>query len=350
MSDDRKQTAMMLPLDRAPFTARTLDAIAFTDFVPSALRGKPKAILAAILTGRELGLGPMEALRSIDVIDGRPSPSPEWMLGRILEAGHTIKVIEQTDEACEVEGQRYRDGQPHGDPMRFRFTMDMARRVETKVKGKKATLADKTNYRHYPEAMLYWRAVAQLARQYFPDCTRGIKHTPDELGAEDWQVHGYLPEEREPEAEETTTIVDHETGEILDETDADTDEDEDVAEAQIEEPELPEPTGKADGEALDRVRVGAEDGNLWNDLIDTLGTLDDWIEKRVDDIDAQLRFVFRAMEFLGIWQGTNVLREELRRVGVNHLSEFNKSALQKFTKNMVIKAQVATKKEGNDAG
>ena len=42
-----------------------------TDFVPKAFRGKPEAVMAALLTGRELGLGPMTALQRIHVIEGK---------------------------------------------------------------------------------------------------------------------------------------------------------------------------------------------------------------------------------------------------------------------------------------
>jgi hypothetical protein len=174
-----------LDLARAPFTWNTLNYISKTEFVPAGLRGKPHAILAAVLTGRELGLGPMESLRSIDIIDGRPSPSAEWMVGRILGAGHVVTTLEQTDKTCTVKGTRYDLVPMPSDEvkkveiasMQFTFTIEMAER---------AGLAKKRNWQQYPEAMLYWRAVAQLARQFFPDCLRGIKYLADELGDEDW--------------------------------------------------------------------------------------------------------------------------------------------------------------------
>ena len=43
-----------------------------TSFVPKALRGDPNSVLACILTGDELGLGPMQSLRMVNVIDGPP--------------------------------------------------------------------------------------------------------------------------------------------------------------------------------------------------------------------------------------------------------------------------------------
>jgi hypothetical protein len=191
----------------APFTWKTIHAIANTDFVPRALRGNTAAILAAVLTGRELGMGPMEALRTIDVIDGRPSPSAEWMVGKVFEAGHVIAAVEQTADHCTVEGRRFRDGEQVAE-MRFTFTIEMAKR---------AGLANKNNWKHYPEAMLYWRAVSQLCRQFFPDVLQGLKYLPEELGSEDWhaappQIMGEADDAEM--AGEITIHVDPETGEI----------------------------------------------------------------------------------------------------------------------------------------
>ena len=62
-------------LATAPFTWKTLHAISRTDFVPKELRGNPAAILACVMYGREWGLGPMESLQLIDMIDGSPSPA-----------------------------------------------------------------------------------------------------------------------------------------------------------------------------------------------------------------------------------------------------------------------------------
>jgi hypothetical protein len=177
----------------APFTWKTLHAIAGTEFVPKQLRNNPPAILAAILAGRELGMGPMEALRTIDMIDGKPSPSAEWMVGKVFEAGHVIVAVEQTDQSCTVEGIRFSEGVELAR-MKFTFTLEMAKR---------AGLVGKSNWKNYPEAMLYWRAVSQLCRQFFPDVLKGLKYLPDELGSEEW-----IP-----------PAVDTETGEVYTEDD-----------------------------------------------------------------------------------------------------------------------------------
>src|SRR5262245_66596690 len=59
--------------------AKLATYIAGTDFVPRAYRGQDAAVAAAILAGRELGIGPMTALQHLHVIDGRPAMSAQLM-------------------------------------------------------------------------------------------------------------------------------------------------------------------------------------------------------------------------------------------------------------------------------
>lgn len=332
----------VVPLDRVPFTWKTLHAIAKTEFVPRALRGKPNALLAAVLTGREMGLGPMESMRSIDVIDGRPSPSVEWMVGRILEAGHLIYTSEQTPETCTVKGVRFvttPGGEQREIEQSFTFTMDMARRVKVK-EGK--TLADKANWRNYPEAMLYWRAASQLARQLFPDILRSVKHNPDELGADDIHPYGVvdLPEMPEDLAEmEATAEPVTDTDDFIEDAEAE-EIDEDAPDDHIWRPT---PTGEDDKVAIARARQYADAVDLWTDLSDVLGTWETWVDKTMPETQAELRFMFRAMECLGVWEGNDTLHEELKRVGRAHLAELRKDELTKFVRNMVTKAQMAVR-------
>src|SRR5689334_13297072 len=62
-------------------------------FVPKHLLGDEGSIAAAILTGIELGLGPMEAMRSIHVIEGRPTMSADLMLARAIRSGIVVTWI-----------------------------------------------------------------------------------------------------------------------------------------------------------------------------------------------------------------------------------------------------------------
>ena len=82
---------------------RLADALAKADgFVPRHLSGKPAAIAAVILTGVELGIGPMEAMRGIHVVEGKPTMSAEMMLARARRAGVRTRWLETTDRVARL--------------------------------------------------------------------------------------------------------------------------------------------------------------------------------------------------------------------------------------------------------
>lgn len=138
-------------------------------FLPKAVDTPEKAI-AIMQTGRELGIGPMQALRSIHIIDGKPVMAAELIAGLVLarSPGALLRVARTSGTECVVQAARA--GQ---EPTEFKWTMEDAQR---------AGLTNKQNWRNYPRAMLRNRAIAEAARGTFPDCTMGL-YDPDELGA-----------------------------------------------------------------------------------------------------------------------------------------------------------------------
>jgi hypothetical protein len=148
-----------------------LKYIAGTEFVPRGIRGNLPAILACVATGRELGIGDMAALKHIHIIDGSPSYSAELMTLLVRQYGHSIQGTFAPDSIT-VVGTRA----DNGDTISVTWTIEMAKR---------AGLAGKANWKNYPEAMLWARAVSQLCRMLFADCFAGGTHTTEELGDED---------------------------------------------------------------------------------------------------------------------------------------------------------------------
>jgi hypothetical protein len=150
--------------------------IAGTDFVPKQLQNNPAAITAAILYGDEVGLGPMQSLAKIAVINGRPTLAAEAQRALILAAGHDLWVEESTATKCTVAGRR----KDSDATSRMTWTMDDARR---------AGLANKPPWKMYPRQMLMARASAELARAVFPDAIGGLAAT-EELDEEHESVNG----------------------------------------------------------------------------------------------------------------------------------------------------------------
>lgn len=142
--------------------------IARTEFVPVALRGKPEAVLACIMTGHELGIGAMQSLAKIHVIDGRPGMAAELMRAVIMQHGHEFWIEENTNTRVTVGGCRSGSTRE----TQITWTLDDAKR---------AGLAGRGNWSKYPRAMLLARATAELARAMFADVLAGISYTVEEL-------------------------------------------------------------------------------------------------------------------------------------------------------------------------
>lgn len=138
-------------------------------FLPKSIKTAEQA-LAVMQTGKELGIGPMQALRSINVIEGKPTMSAELIAGLVLARipGAVLRVAETTDKLCVVQAAR--PGQP---VTVFRFSWEDATR---------AGINSKHNWKTYPAAMLRARCLTAAARAIFPDATMGL-YDPDELGA-----------------------------------------------------------------------------------------------------------------------------------------------------------------------
>lgn len=155
-------------------TAKLAKYIADTDFVPDAMRGNPAAVTAAMLTGREMNIGPMTSLRHIHIVKGKPGQSAELMRSLVLAEGHHIRYVDTSDSRCVVEGRRRDEEQWE----RVTFTADQARKARIDLGG-------------YPEDKLVARATTRLCRRKFADCISGMPYTTDEL--EDGDLNAAAP-------------------------------------------------------------------------------------------------------------------------------------------------------------
>lgn len=144
-----------------------------------------------VLAGRELGIGAVEAMRGIDIIEGKLAPNAGLQASLIKRSGrYNYRIKEQTATRCVIDF--FEDGQPVGAST---YTIEEA---------KTAGLAEKTNWKRHPSDMLFARALTRGARRFCPDIFGGSVYSPEEMG-----------EFIEGEAYEVPVrIVDEETGEI----------------------------------------------------------------------------------------------------------------------------------------
>lgn len=158
--------------------------LAQTKFVPDSYRGSPEEVMAAIFTGRELGIGAMQSLRDIHMIDGRPVFSASLMLSQMRRGGVEILESESTEERAWIRARR-RDT---GEVAEVEWTYAQAEQI--KRKGK--LLVDGDNWRNYRVDMLWARCVGRLARRLGSDLLSGMVYTTEEMrDLEGWDSDGY---------------------------------------------------------------------------------------------------------------------------------------------------------------
>lgn len=130
----------------------------------------PEEALVILMTGHELGLRPMQSLRGIYVVNGKPVLSADMLVGAVLASGACTKwrVVVTTPERCEIHTRRKgQDADEIG--------------VWTRADAETAGLTRKGGtWAQYPAIMLRHRCAADLARRVYPDVCLGV-YVPGEL-------------------------------------------------------------------------------------------------------------------------------------------------------------------------
>lgn len=179
--------------------------------LPDALRDKPADVFLILLTARDLAVSLTTALREFHVIDGKVTTSPKVRMAMVRQQGIGRIWPHQGPRPLvdpETGAQKLAaDGEPmwrlcecgneHGDNdadaatwhaeradqpgtiFSSTFTHAMASAII--VKGND-TLADKNNWRNYPDRMCSWRSLGYLMDDAFPEVGTGL-YSPDEMGA-----------------------------------------------------------------------------------------------------------------------------------------------------------------------
>lgn len=169
MSDSKTGLAVISPqnITEARDLASTL---AKASMVPSSFRGNPADVMAVVMAGAELGLMPMQSLRGIVMIEGKPTLSADAMGALVMarrDVCEWLRCVKTDGESAEYETQR----KGHPKPTVFRFTIGEAAAAGLKGKG---------NWSKYPAAMLRARALSGICRMVYPDLLMGV-YDPEEL-------------------------------------------------------------------------------------------------------------------------------------------------------------------------
>jgi hypothetical protein len=147
-------------------------AISNSGLIPAALRNKPADILVIMQTAREMNIPPMQAINSINVIQGRLSISPQLMIALFRQklTGGFLKIeINETKKEAIVICSRSKENMDES----YKSTWNVE-------KAKLMGLLGKDNYIKQLTNMLKWRAVAEAIRVVAPDVIMGL-YLPDEI-------------------------------------------------------------------------------------------------------------------------------------------------------------------------
>lgn len=144
-------------------------------FIKSGLFSDTKSQAQAvvkILAGRELGLGPFESMRDINIIQGKTAMAAAQIGARIKQTGvYDYEVVQFDDKAAILRFSK--NGKALKPDVSFSFE-----------DAKKLGLAGKDNYQKQARTMLFWRALTMGARMHCPHVFGGAIYTPDELSGQ----------------------------------------------------------------------------------------------------------------------------------------------------------------------
>ena len=175
---------------RTVMTLATLDDVARVAGIAArsglARVSKPEEAAIILMTGMELGLTPMQSLRGIYIVEGRPVLAADTMVAIVTRSGacRYWRTIETSAERCTIETQRVDDA-------------TIYRRAWTLDDAKRAGLVGKGTWAKYPAAMLRHRCAADLAREVYPEILLGM-YDPDEISTDGIDARPSQPARREP--------------------------------------------------------------------------------------------------------------------------------------------------------
>lgn len=153
-------------IEEAERMSKTLSA---SRLLPADLHQKPQDVLAIVLTGAELGLAPMQAIRGISIIKGKPTLAAETMGALVRRRSDVCEYLTlKFSDATRATYETKRRGDP--TPTTMAFTIQDAQRAG--LNG--------DNWRKYPAAMLRARCLSAICKAVYSDLVLGL-YDPEEL-------------------------------------------------------------------------------------------------------------------------------------------------------------------------
>lgn len=136
-------------------------------FMPRAVKTAEQAA-AIMLTGREMGIGPMLSIRSINIVDARPVVAADLQLAQFKKDGGSAVFCALTDQEA-VLWLRHPNGDEHTESF-------------THADAAAALLLGKDNWKKHKKAMLRSRVITAALKSIGYESMAGV-YDPDEAEA-----------------------------------------------------------------------------------------------------------------------------------------------------------------------
>lgn len=120
----------------------------------------PGKLMMTVLAGREIGMGPMEALRSFYLVNGNFTVYGSAVITQLKRHGYKIAWGECSDKKATVTLTS-----PGGETHTDSFTIEEATTA--------GLVAKSDVWKKYPAKMLRWKAVGQAVRFFCPEVLNG---------------------------------------------------------------------------------------------------------------------------------------------------------------------------------
>lgn len=172
-------TGLMAWAAEARAAAQIASSLAKTSFVPASLRGADKDpvvaheitvgnVTAAILTGQELGLQPMAAMRSMDIVYGVPTLRAHAMRGLVQSRGHKVEIVEAGPKRVVMRGKR----KGEREWQQVEWTIERASLLG---------LTGRDQWKKQPQTMLTARATGEICRLIAADVLHAMPYATEEI-------------------------------------------------------------------------------------------------------------------------------------------------------------------------
>ena len=164
----------MLPADWE-HAGRVANALAKSDLVPDAYKGKPANIMVAAAKGQTLGIDLITAMEAIHIIKGKPSLSAQLMIALAGRAGvfsGPIRFV-TTGQNQNLAIKAAAKLATSGEDVETTVTLEQAQKM--------GWTNGKPNWESQPDLMLSYRAASKLIRLYAPGAVLGMVTTDEAM-------------------------------------------------------------------------------------------------------------------------------------------------------------------------